>query len=266
MKRIIASTILAGAVATFGLAAIIAKPPAAIGAGGTDILHFFVHTAMTNEGTESNATGVVDVKQNKQGNANNQRLDIAVTGLTTNATYQLLALLGDDTNLTFVVDFTTDSNGAGAAHFTQANNGHGKTNKLGKGKSPLPAILDPLSNIRELTLFNAATQAVLTADLTAPDKLQYLIKRNLSTNGIIAQLRIKATTSQTQFRLKASGLNPTNDYFLVLNGGISQTNTTDSAGRLSITSLLANPGDILDLHSVALWDSVSNVVLSTELP
>jgi hypothetical protein len=30
--------------------------------------------------------------------------------------------------------------------------------------------------------------------------------------------------------------------------------------------LLQNPVDILDLHTVALEDSVSNVVLSTELP
>jgi hypothetical protein len=262
MKRIISSTILAGAVAAFGLSALIAKPSVAH-AGGTDILHLFAHKAMTNEGIEAGAAGVVDVRQNRQGNANNQRLDVSVTGLTTNTTYQLLALLDDDTNSTFVVDLTTDSHGAGALHFTQANNGNGG---MGKGKSPLPDLLDPVSNIRELTLVDVATQAVLTADLTAPDKLQYLIKRNLSTNGVSAQLRIKATTTQTQFRLTASGLNPTNDYFLVLNDGIVQTNSTDANGKLSISSLLQNPVEILDLHTVALWDSVSNVVLSTELP
>jgi hypothetical protein len=264
MKRIISSTILAGAVAACGFSALIAKPSAASHAGGTDILHLFVHKTMTNEGIESGAAGVVDVKQTRQGNANNQRLDVSVTGLTTNTTYQLLALLDDDTNATFVVDLTTDSHGAGALHFTQANNG--KSGGLGKGKSPLPDLLDPVSNIRELTVVDGATQAVLTADLTAPDKLQYLIKRNLSTNGVSAQLRIKATTTQTQFRLTASGLNPTNDYFLVLNDGIVQTNSTDASGKLSVSSLLQNPVDILDLHTVALWDSVSNVVLSTELP
>jgi hypothetical protein len=45
-----------------------------------------------------------------------------------------------------------------------------------------------------------------------------------------------------------------------------QTNSTDASGKLSVSSLLQNPVDILDLHTVALWDSVSNVVLSTELP
>lgn len=267
MKRIISSTILAGAVAACGLSALIAKPSAASHAGGTDILHLFVHKAMTNDGIEAGATGAVDVRQNRQGNANNQRLDVSVTGLTTNTTYQLLALLDDDTNSTFVVDLTTDSHGVGALHFAQANNGKsGKSGGKGKGTSPLPDLLDPVSNIRELTVVDVATQAVLTADLTAPDKLQYLIKRDLSTNGISAQLRIKATTTQTQFRLTALGLNPTNDYFLVLNDGIVQTNSTDAGGKLTISSLLQNPVDILDLHTVALEDSVSNVVLSTELP
>jgi len=96
--------------------------------------------------------------------------------------------------------------------------------------------------------------------------LQYLIKRDLSTDTIEASLRIKATTSQTQFRLVASGLTPTTDYLLALNGGVVQTNTTDAKGSLAIKSLLENPGDILDIRSVALWDSASNVVLNTTLP
>jgi hypothetical protein len=102
--------------------------------------------------------------------------------------------------------------------------------------------------------------------LSSPDKLQYLIKRDLSTNTVEASLRIKATTSKTQFKLLASGLNATTDYFLVLNGAIVQKNSTDAKGRLLINSLLENPGDILDLRSVAVWDSTSNSVLSTTSP
>jgi hypothetical protein len=186
--------------------------------------------------------------------------------LTTNTTYQLLALIEDDTNLTQVTEFTTDDNGNAALRYRK--NGNGQGNGLGKGKSALPNALNPVSSIRELTIQNTGTQAVavLTADLTSPDKLQYLVKRDLSTSTVDASLRIKATTSQTQFRLIAAGLNPTNDYLLVLNGGIEETNTTDENGKLVITSLLQNPTDILDLHSVELWDSISNVVLSTTLP
>src|SRR5262245_38737819 len=260
MKKSTPSTVLiVGAIAALTSITLLAGPHG----HGTDILHFFVREAMTNEGVETNATGRVEANQNRQGNANNQRLKISVNGLATNTTYQLLALTDDNVDLTSVPQFDTDDHGRAAFDFRKQGNGNGG---MGHGKSALPDELDPLSQIRELAVFNGSTQAVLRADLTAPDQLQYLIKRDLSTNGVSASLRIKATTSQTQFRLTASGLNVTNDYLLVLNGGIVQTNSTDARGRLTISALLADPGDILDLHSVALWDSASNVVLSTELP
>jgi len=52
----------------------------------------------------------------------------------------------------------------------------------------------------------------------------------------------------------------------VLNGGIVQTNRSGAKGRLMISSWLQNPTDILDVRSLALWDSASNIVLSTKLP
>jgi len=227
---------------------------------GTDILHFFARKAMSNEGVVSGATGSVYARQNKQGNANNQNLDITVKGLDSNTNYQLLALIDADTNLTQVAEFNTDSKGGAALRYRRLGNG------LGHGKLPLPDLLDPVSLVRALAIFNSSTQAVLTADLTAPDKLQYLIKRNLSANAVSASLRIKSNLSQTQFKLLASGLSPANGYLLVLNGGVVETHTADSKGRLVIDSPLAIPTEILDLRSVALWDSVSNVVLSTTLP
>jgi hypothetical protein len=106
---------------------------------------------------------------------------------------------------------------------------------------------------------------VLSADLTMPNQLQYLIKRDLSSGSVSAGLRIKATTSQTQFRLNASGLAATNDYYLVVNGGIVQTNTSDANGNLNVTSL-ASTLPILQVNSLALWDTSSNVVVNTTLP
>ncbi len=257
--------ITAGAAAALAVSTLLAVPPV-VHKHGTDILHFFVRATMTNQGVEPGAGGSVNAKQNQQGKANNQRLDIVVKGLTTNTTYQLLALLNDDTNLTQVTDFTTDGNGKAALQYRKMGNGNGHGGGLGRGKMALPNVLDPISNIRELTVLNASTQAVLRADLTAPNQLQYLVKRDLSTGNVDALLRIKATTKQTQFRLTASGLNPTNDYLLVLNDGIVQTNTSDANGKLVISSVLQTPTDILDLHTVALWDTASNVVVSTELP
>jgi hypothetical protein len=247
---------------SFLTAALVVTAMAAPAKHGTDILHLFSNTPMTNNGALSNASGSVSVRQNEQGHANNQELDIRAKGLDTNTTYQLLALVNDDTNATQVTNFTSDAKGRGTLLFRQFGNGHG----MGHDRVPLPALLNPVSDVRAITIADTNSQAVLSADLTAPNRLEYLVKRDISSNSIDASLRIHGTTRQTQFRLLVSGLNPTNDYLLVLNGGIVQTNSTDKKGRLVIRSLLENPGDILDVHSVALWDTASNVLVSTTLP
>jgi hypothetical protein len=238
---------------------LLAKPTG--GSHGTDILHYGVRVTMSNDGVESNAVGSVQAHQNKQGNADNQQLNLSVGGLTAGTTYELLA--NGDTNLSDGVSFTTDANGGASLQYRSQGNGHGQG--LGHGKSPLPAAFNPVSSLTQLDVFNASTQAVLTADMTMPNQLQYLIKRDLSTNNVDASLRIHATTAQTQFDLMASGLNPTNNYLLVVNGSVVQTETTDSSGDLSITTLPVS-GSILDVRSLQVWDASSNVVLTTSLP
>jgi hypothetical protein len=255
MKQITTLLVCAGAL-TF-------VSSAAPGGGhGTDILHFQVRTAMSNEGVEAGASGSVNASQNKQGGANNQQLSISVQGLSTNTPYSLLTALVGDTNLITVTNFTTDANGNASLQYRSQGNGHG--NGHGHNNS-LPTALNPVSAIQELDVFNSSTQAVLSADLTMPNQLQYLIKRDLSSGSVSAGLRIKATTSQTQFRLNASGLAATNDYYLVVNGGIVQTNTSDANGNLNVTSL-ASTLPILQVNSLALWDTSSNVVVNTTLP
>jgi len=237
-------------------------PMATVHKRGTDILHYFNHKLMSNTGLESAASARIDSRQNKQGNANNQNLDIIVKGLGTNAPYLLLALRDGDTNVTKVAEFSTDKKGRAALHFRHLGNGK----SIGRGKLPLPDLLNPVSLVRELAICNTDTQAVLTADMVMPDRLEYLIKRDPSTNSVVASLRIKANQKQTQFRLQAAGLSPANNYLLVLNGGEPQAYPTDFKGRLLINSPMATPTDILDLRSVVLWDSASNSVLSATLP
>ena len=258
MIHVKTSLVCAGALATA-----LASQAAPGGNGnGTDILHFQVRSTMANDGVEPSASGSVNANQNKQGGANNQTLAISVTGLATNTTYSLFAGVVSNTTLTAVTNFTTDANGSASLQYTSKGNGHGK----GHGKqNSLPDALNPVSSIQELDVFNSSTQAVLTADLTMPSQLQYLIKRNISSGGVSAALRIKATTSQTQFRLLASGLAATNDYYLVVNGGIVQTNTSDANGKLNITSLNSTL-PILQVNSLDLWDTSSNVVVGTTLP
>ena len=105
-----------------------------------------------------------------------------------------------------------------------------------------------------------------TADLTAPDKLEYVLKRDLSAGSIEASLQIKGKANKAKVRLEASGLSPNTEYSLALNGTVAQTGTTDENGKLKISSELDNPLDILALQSVALLDGLGNVVVSTTLP
>jgi hypothetical protein len=222
----------------------------------------------------------VQLDSKEQGKADHQDLNIRVQGLDANYTYQLSALLDENTNLLSALSFSTDANGAATLmlrDFSQGNpkanihshghgNGHGHGHGKGNGRQDIPDVLNPISSIRELDVVNSNAQSVLVADLTAPSRLTYLVKRDLSSQNVNGQLRIQATNKKAQFGLSAAGLNPTNDYLLSFNGGIVQTNSTDSTGRLRISAPMETATDILDLHSVALLDNSSNVVLSTTLP
>ncbi len=234
--------------------------------GGTSILHLMMRAPMTNEGVISNATGKVDLKLNQQGHADNQRLTLTTSKLDSNTVYTLLALLGDDTNLTEVTTFTTGANGAANLKYVRVGSSNGHGNGGHPGGLPLPDTLKPLSNVRALVVENVSTQAVLSADLTAPQSLQYLVRRSLTGTGASADLRIHATTRFVQFRLLASGLQTNAPYFLTLNETNLTSYVSDGQGKLRILGLPAVAPDILDLHDLALQDGNTNTVLSTTLP
>jgi len=246
---------------TVSLAMFLATP-VPVAAGGTDILHFTVTSFATNNGVEPGADGVVMASQKTQGHADNQKLTIALAGLATNTPYELIAAIDSDTNATDIGPFTTDAKGNAIFSFASLGNGHGG----GKHSSPLPDGLNPVSLIRSVDIVNSNAAAVLTADLSAPDKLQYLVKRSLTSGGVKATLMIHATTRQTQFRLLSTGLATNTDYVLAINGEAVQTNSSDAKGRLMIKTLTTTPPFVLDVRSVELLDTSSNVVLQTDLP
>jgi hypothetical protein len=231
---------------------------------GTDILHFKVKTSMVSSGAESNAAGSVSLNQNQQGNANNQRLTISVNNLGSNTIYSLLASLRSDTNFTEVATLTTDANGEELVKYTKKNNGNGKA-----GGTPLPDALNPLSDILALEIANG-TQAVLSADLTQPDQLQYLIKRCLTSTHVetdaSGSLRIKATQQSIQFRLAASSLTTNATYFLSINDTTLNGRQSDAKGNLVFSALPEGSPDVLDISTVAVQDASSNDVLNTTLP
>jgi hypothetical protein len=233
----------------------VAKP------GGTTILHFNFVTAMANTGVDANARGSVNGKLNRQGNANNQRLQISLANLDPNTTYQLAAFIGDDSNSTSVTEFTTDSNGAFTVTYVKKAQGRGNA-----GGQPLPEALNPLEDVRELDIVNGSADTVLRADLTDPDKLQYLVKRLMDNTGFVpaaaGSLQIKATATSTRFRLRASGLTPGTDYVLRINGNAAQTKTTDSGGNLDLKVLPGGSPNVLNIHALALTDTAGNLVLT----
>jgi hypothetical protein len=96
--------------------------------------------------------------------------------------------------------------------------------------------------------------------------MEYMVKRDISTNGVNADLQIKASDKHNpEFKLHVSGLAATTDYLFVVNSDVLQTKTSDQHGHLNIDKLQTSL-PILQVNSVALWDTSSNVVVSTTLP
>jgi hypothetical protein len=235
---------------------------------GTDILHYFIRKELTRAEGETNASGRLEIKQNAQGHANNQRLELLVRHLEPAQTYHLLAWMGDDTNATYIAAFTAEDDGDLSVRYRQQANGHGQG--LGHGRLPLPAALDPVSQIRRLEVANSSTQTVASADTATPEKLQYLVKRRLTNQGVDldaeALLRLKANNERARLELFVIGLDGGTNYWLALNGEATAPLNTDALGRASYQLLLEPSLQALAIHELAIWTSESNVVLRTQLP
>ncbi len=262
------------ALAITALTAYSGDKPGKGGNHGTDIIHLSIQTQMENGGILTNASGQARINWHQQGNANHQSLQVNVRGLDADTSYELDALLNDDTNLTSGVSFTTDANGNASINLEDKgrnNNGHGHGhayghNKPGHMKDTLPAALEPVGHIHELfVLDNTGTNVILTADFTTANSFQYLVKRNISSDTVNAELWIIANPGKAQIRLLASGL-AAGDYTLMLNDTATQTQTADDHGRVDFRTELTNPADILSVSSVSLVDVGTNVVVSTTLP
>jgi hypothetical protein len=273
MCNIIRNTVAAGLIVCATTVSLIAGPVAGPGhhpnppghaKRGTDILHWGVRKAMTNEDTNSTATAKLDIRQNTQGRADNHHFKLLARGLDTNATYSIWAAIQDDTNFVHVSDFETDRYGRARVFMKKIGSSQGRGHP--KGFQSLPAAIDPVSGIREIAIGNVNTQYVFSANLTAPDKLEYLVKRHMEQDSVSADLRLKATTKRLDFKLTVSGLDATNSYFLALNNEIVATGDSSATGKLSFNSIPVNPADILTIKEVAVWNSSSNSVISTQLP
>jgi len=245
-----------------GIAALTAATAtAAPGHGNVDSVHFAIKTPLVDTGVEPGSSGSISANEvRNHGTIDNQKLDVSVSGLSQNTTYDLVATPGGGT-----VDlgtFDTDDNGKATLHFVTSKNG-----KTPKNKIALPDGFE-VATVTQLDVLNGGSASVLTTDGSTPTSVTYSVKRTLTGDGgETGKLQINANTKKTKFSLTAAGLQPDTDYTLFINGAQDETVTSDSKGKLNIKAATTLPTNILDLNSVELRDSTGTIViLSTTLP
>ncbi len=242
----------------FALAAsgVLAAPAlAAPGGKGTNVLHLTSRAALVETGVEAGATGDVSLSLRQQGSADVQKAQLEVEGLTPETTYHLFALLRGAVDPVEVAMFDTDADGTASLKWM---------------KGGLPALLDPLVDVLALEVRDGGDQVVLEADLTAPDFLQYLVKRKLDNDDVdddaAGSLMLKSNGGTPKLRLLAIELDPDADYTLVIDGTALATLTADSRGRLATQDFPARAPDVLAIEQIELHDGADMSVLSTSLP
>lgn len=243
----------------------LAAPP--FGKGGTDILHLALFTEFA-PAADPDAAGSLSAKLRQQGRADVQKLQLEVSNLAPDTTHHLFLSLRDVVDPVEVLSFDTDANGEASLKLMHL--GH----KNASGKK-FPVDLDPLSDVlgMDIRSADALNVPLLEADLTAPDRLQYLVKRRLDNTGADADaagsLFMKESSTKVQFRLRAGNLEPNAGYTLAIFAGLTETTfpvTTDADGRLDLKELPAGAPTPFQMTGLELRDGADMAVLETELP
>jgi hypothetical protein len=231
---------------------------------GPAILHYLVRTPLAHSEIASNVTASLRLEFKQQGRSSKQKFDLRASGLERNTNYFVIVTSADDTNASSVKEVRSDSRGRVRLSYTKR--GQGK----GNGKRALPAEFDPVTDIGTIGLQDSQTQTIAFASIAAAPRFDYLVKRNLTkedTNATPAgSIYFHASSTETHFTLRASGLSVSNVYLLALNSNVVETATSDGTGYLRISGWPTGAPPVLTLQSLSLLDGASNVVLSTRLP
>jgi len=113
---------------------------------------------MVNTGVDSDAAGKITVSMKGSVKGNDEQLKISLTKLDPNATYELVAFIGDDTNAMNIAALTTDRKGAFNVSYVEKGQGNSSSHA-----DVLPTLLDPLCNVRRLMIVNSSTQREIRA-------------------------------------------------------------------------------------------------------
>jgi hypothetical protein len=214
--------------------------------------------AMTNNGVDPDARGTVSGSLSRRGATDNQRLAITASKLDTDTTYHVVAFLGDSGSATDVADFLTNRRGGSSTTYVKSTR---------PVQHPLPAAVDPISNLRELDVVNNG-DTVLQADLIDPKSFSYSVRRAMDNTGFMAGaggvLLLRGSPRVTRVSVTATGLTPLTSYQLMVNGVGVMSKTSDRRGKLTVAGPRTGLPLVLDISTVALADGTgANIILIT---
>jgi hypothetical protein len=236
---------------------------------GPDSLHYSVRNNVAPTGSGSQTiNGTYQLQYMAQGEKVREKMVLRVAGLESNATVSLTAAIGPDpANVMTVAHLPTDKKGRLNMTFVTQSPPPARASKT----PPVPELLSPLTDVGAICFEDSSGQVVGNAGVQDSQKFQLIVRRNLipadgNTNNAAGSINLVANQNRATLTLLASGLNPSTDYMLALNGTAVAVATSDERGNLRIRGWPTDAPPVLELRSLALTEFNGPVVLSTTLP
>lgn len=240
------------------------------GPANSNKVRYKVDEALVSSGVDSDASGRVQAFVKQQGNSDHQRLRVSVKDLDPNASYTLLALVGTNESYITVTNFTTSGLGKGKVVYFQnralRDNGHVGTGS-GVNKRALPAVIDPLTQVRALAIANAADEVVLSVNLHESLGMEFELTSVFTSTETdpyaIGCVAVACSNGSTQFRLFAAG--DSSQYTFCVNEAPVATYGADSTGRISVGAYPESAPSPLLFKTLDLRNGGDAVILKSEV-
>jgi hypothetical protein len=224
-------------------------------------LRYSVDEALVTTGIDPDARGRVQVSARKKGNADVQRLRLAVAKLDPKTPYVLLARIGDDPNPVTVSEFITTS--AGRAVLVQLQ----KPTQPAASPRALAAEMSPLSGVRALAIANTNGEVILSVNLHESPSMQFEFTSVLQNTGIdptaVGCLALGWQNGFLQFRLLAAGQG--SGFTLYVNDH-AVASYPAAGGRIVVGAFPPGAPSPLDFHKVSLRNDADEIVLEQTVP
>lgn len=232
-------------------------------------LRYETDAPFTRTGTDDDAAGKVQAFVKEQGRSNHRRLRIRVSNLDANAAYSVQAWIGESDLPVTVTTFSTD--GSGKANLVYVENNSmiaapaARTPR--RNKHALPENVFDVASVRALAIVNSNDQVVLTADLHAPEVLNYQVATALANTGndpdAIGVMAAAVQSGTLQFRLFAMG--QSSQYTLVINEQPVASYTADLTGGIAVGTYPAAAPLPMQFRAVSLKNSADVVILESNV-